>query len=160
VTDLARTDGATGETEAGPGRGAPARSRWDRDHPHYRWVALSNTTVGMLLATLNSSIVLISLPAIFRGIGLDPAAERGAAAGMRGTFFNAGSSLSIGVFFSLMIVGLARGLPGALGGGLTSHGVPAGVAHQVAGLPPVGSLFAAFLGYNPVASLLGPSGVL
>ena len=49
-------------------------SRFDADHPHYKWVALSNTTLGMLLATINSSIVLISLPAIFRGIGLDPLA--------------------------------------------------------------------------------------
>src|SRR5882724_13683664 len=48
--------------------------RWSRDHPGYKWIALSNTTVGMLLATVNSSIVLISLPAIFRGIGLDPLA--------------------------------------------------------------------------------------
>src|SRR3569833_2857654 len=47
-------------------------SRFDRDHPHYRWIALSNTTLGMLMATINSSIVSISLPAIFRGIHLDP----------------------------------------------------------------------------------------
>src|ERR1700712_4342920 len=49
-------------------------TRFDRDHPHYKWVALSNTTLGMLMATINASIVLISLPAIFRGIGLDPLA--------------------------------------------------------------------------------------
>ena len=47
-------------------------NRFDTEHPRYKWVALSNTTVGMFLATVNSSIVLISLPAIFRGIGLDP----------------------------------------------------------------------------------------
>ncbi|MDT7598985.1 MAG: hypothetical protein QOK26_1062, partial [Pseudonocardiales bacterium] len=52
----------------------PPPRRWSRDHPGYKWIALSNTTVGMLLATVNSSIVLISLPAIFRGIGLDPLA--------------------------------------------------------------------------------------
>src|SRR5262249_31129709 len=73
---------------------------------------------------------------------------------------NAGSSLSIGIFFSLMIAGLASSLPKTLFGGLTAEGVPAGVAHQVAGLPPVGSLFAAFLGYNPMQTLLSPSGVL
>src|ERR1700730_5667772 len=50
------------------------RRGWDRDHPRYKWVALSNTTVGTLLATINSSIVLISLPAIFRGINLNPLA--------------------------------------------------------------------------------------
>src|SRR5437588_7028404 len=51
---------------------SPPTSRFDAAHPHYKWVALSNPTVGMFLATVNSSIVLISLPAIFRGIGLDP----------------------------------------------------------------------------------------
>jgi MFS family permease len=89
-----------------------------------------------------------------------PAAERGAASGVRATFFNAGSSLSIGIFFSLMIVGLANSLPGAMSSGLQEQGVSASVAHEVANLPPVGSLFAAFLGYNPIAELLGPSGAL
>jgi MFS family permease len=85
-----------------------------------------------------------------------PPSERGAASGVRATFFNAGSSLSIGIFFSLMIVGLAHTLPGALSSGLQQQGVSASVAHEVANLPPVGSLFAAFLGYNPIAELLGP----
>ena len=89
-----------------------------------------------------------------------PAAQRGAASGVRATFFNAGSSLSIGIFFSLMIVGLAHTLPGAMSAGLQQQGVSASVAHQVANLPPVGSLFAAFLGFNPIASLLAPSGAL
>ena len=57
---------------AAPGR--RRTPRWDADHPHYRWVALSNTTLGMLMATINSSIVLIALPDIFRGIGIDPLA--------------------------------------------------------------------------------------
>lgn len=85
-----------------------------------------------------------------------PAAERGAASGVRSTFFNAGSSLSIGIFFSLMITGLAHSLPSALDAGLQEQGVSASVAHDVANLPPVGSLFAAFLGYNPMAELLEP----
>ena len=85
-----------------------------------------------------------------------PAAQRGAASGVRATFFNAGSSLSIGIFFSLMIVGLANTLPSAMSAGLQEQGVSASVAHDVANLPPVGSLFAAFLGYNPIAELLGP----
>jgi MFS family permease len=89
-----------------------------------------------------------------------PAAERGAASGVRATFFNAGSSLSIGIFFSLMIVGLANTLPSAMSSGLQEQGVAASVAHDVANLPPVGSLFAAFLGYNPIAELLAPSGAL
>ena len=89
-----------------------------------------------------------------------PAAQRGAASGVRATFFNAGSSLSIGIFFSLMIVGLANTLPSAMSSGLQAQGVSASVAHDVANLPPVGSLFAAFLGYNPIAELLAPSGAL
>jgi MFS family permease len=89
-----------------------------------------------------------------------PAAQRGAASGVRATFFNAGSSLSIGIFFSLMIVGLANTLPSAMSAGLQQQGVSATVAHDVANLPPVGSLFAAFLGYNPMAELLAPSGAL
>ena len=89
-----------------------------------------------------------------------PAHQRGAASGMRGTFFNAGSSLSIGIFFSLMITGLASVLPRTLFDGLSQQGVPPAVAHDVANLPPVGSLFAAFLGYNPVKTLLEPSGAL
>ncbi|OBF39664.1 MFS transporter [Mycobacterium sp. ACS1612] len=89
-----------------------------------------------------------------------PAAERGAASGIRATFTNAGMSLSIGTFFSLMIAGLAHSLPAALSSGLQQQGVAAGVAHQIADLPPVGSLFAAFLGYNPIAELLQSSGAL
>jgi len=84
-----------------------------------------------------------------------PASRRGAASGMRGTFFNAGSSLSIGIFFSMMIIGLAATLPRTLTAGLEQHGVPAGVATDVGNAPPVASLFAAFLGYNPIGTLLG-----
>ena len=89
-----------------------------------------------------------------------PARQRGVASGMRGTFFNSGSALSIGIFFSLMIVGLSGSLAGALRNGLTSQHVPLAVANQVANLSPVGSLFAAFLGFNPLQTLLEPSGVL
>jgi MFS family permease len=89
-----------------------------------------------------------------------PAHERGAASGIRGTVFNSGSSLSIGVFFSLMVVGLANVLPRTLTDGLTAQGVTHRVAEQVGNLPPVGSLFASFLGYNPIESLLGPTGEL
>ncbi|MEJ6537209.1 MAG: MFS transporter [Mycobacterium sp.] len=85
-----------------------------------------------------------------------PAAQRGAASGVRATFFNAGASLSIGVFFSLMIAGLAHTLPQAMSAGLQQQGIPATMAHEVANTPPVSSLFAAFLGYNPMAELLAP----
>jgi MFS family permease len=85
-----------------------------------------------------------------------PAAQRGVASGMRATFQNSGFVLSIGLFFSLMIAGLASSLPRTLFAGLTSNGVPANIASGVAHLPPVASLFAAFLGFNPIQALLGP----
>jgi hypothetical protein len=79
---------------------------------------------------------------------------------MLATFQNSGFVLSIGIFFSLMIAGLSSTLPTALTNGLTAHGVPHAVAHQIGQAPPVASLFAAFLGYNPVNQLLAPTGVL
>ncbi|MFE2546805.1 MFS transporter [Actinacidiphila glaucinigra] len=86
--------------------------------------------------------------------------HRGVASGMRSTFQNSGTALSIGLCFSLMIAGLAGSLPRTLESGLRANGVPAGTAEQVAGLPPVSTLFATFLGDNPIGHLLGPSGVL
>jgi MFS family permease len=83
-----------------------------------------------------------------------PANERGAASGMTGTFQNAGNSLSIGIFFSLMVAGLAGTLPQALSQGLAAHNVPQQAVEAAGKIPPVGDLFAAFLGYNPIASLL------
>jgi MFS family permease len=84
-----------------------------------------------------------------------PARQRGAASGMRATFMNSGMVLSIGLFFSLMIAGLASTLPATMERGLTANGVPPATAAHLAHLPPVGSLFAAFLGYNPMHTLLG-----
>jgi len=89
-----------------------------------------------------------------------PPKQRGAASGMMATFQNSGFVLSIGIFFSLMIAGLAATLPTTLTRGLASQGVPHGLALQIGKLPPVGSLFAAFLGYNPVHTLLAPTGIL
>jgi MFS family permease len=85
-----------------------------------------------------------------------PPDQRGAGAGMAATFMNSAGVLSIGIFFSLIIIGLSANLPAALYHGLASHGVPAGYATQVSHLPPVGTLFSAFLGYNPMATTLGP----
>jgi MFS family permease len=86
-----------------------------------------------------------------------PANQRGAGAGMAATFNSSAQVLSIGIFFTLMILGLAATLPSALFHGLEAQGVSAATATRVSHLPPVGSLFAAFLGYNPMATLLGPS---
>ena len=86
-----------------------------------------------------------------------PPDQRGAGAGMVTTFQNSAQVLSIGVFFTLIILGLASELPGSLYHGLVAHGVPTRDALRVSHLPPVGSLFAAFLGYNPIQQLLGAS---
>jgi hypothetical protein len=73
---------------------------------------------------------------------------------MRATFQNSGMVLSIGIFFSLMVLGLSASLPHSMAAGLTANGVAPAKAAQVAKLPPVGSLFSAFLGYNPMKQLL------
>ncbi len=84
-----------------------------------------------------------------------PARHRGAGSGMNATFQSSAQVLSIGIFFTLMIIGLSATLPTTLTQGLLAHGVPASVAAHVGNLPPVSILFAAFLGYNPIQSLLG-----
>ncbi len=84
-----------------------------------------------------------------------PAADRGAGGGMNQTFQNSAQVLSIGIFFTLLIVGLASSLPAAMSSGLHAHGIPAGVAHRVGQTPPISILFAAFLGYNPIQHLVG-----
>ena len=112
-------------------------------------ILLNGIGVGMFAAPNSSSIM-----------GSVPPSQRGAASGMRSTFQNTGTALSIGVFFSLMIAGLATNLPHTLTSGLIAQGVAPGVAHQIGSLPPVSSLFAAVLGVNPVAHLLGSSHVL
>jgi MFS family permease len=86
-----------------------------------------------------------------------PSNQRGAGAGMAATFNSSAQVLSIGIFFTLMILGLSATLPSTLFHGLVAQGVSASTATRVSHLPPVGSLFAAFLGYNPMATLLGPA---
>src|SRR5262249_56108556 len=88
------------------------------------------------------------------------AGHGGVAWGRRSTFQTSGMSLSIGIFFSLMIAGLAATLPRTLAAGLHAQGVPLGVATQVSHLPPVSTVFAALLGFNPVQHLLAHSGVM
>jgi MFS family permease len=134
-------------------------------------VVVALSFLGLLLLPTNFPYWLFAAMLALNGIGSGlfsapnttaimnsvPANQRGAASGMRSTFFNSGTSLSIGIFFSLMIVGLADTLPKTLTAGLKAHGVPSAIATQIGHQPPVGSLFAAFLGYNPIQSLLGPT---
>ena len=108
-------------------------------------IFLNGLAMG-LFAAPNQTGIMNSLPPDQRGVG----------AGMAGTFMNSSMVLSIGIFFSLIIIGLSSTLPGVIYHGLATHGVPHAYAAKVANLPPVGSLFAAFLGYNPMATTLGP----
>jgi hypothetical protein len=122
------------------------------DFPYWAF-ALIITLNGIgsgLFASPNTSAIMSSVPARHRGV----------ASGMRSTFQNSGMSLSIGIFFSLMIAGLAATLPRTLSAGLRAQGVPATVAAHVSHLPPVSTVFAALLGFNPVQHLLSHSGVL
>jgi MFS family permease len=102
--------------------------------------------IGMgLFASPNRAAIMNSLPPERRGVG----------AGMSATFQNSAMVLSIGVFFTLIILGLASALPTALTHGLVAQGVPRADATRIAALPPVSIMFAALLGYNPVQTLLG-----
>lgn len=135
-------------------------------------MVLSALSFGLLeVLPVNFSYVYFALLLLLMGIAMGiftspnlagimnslPPEQRGAGAGMLNTFQNSAQVLSIGVFFTLIILGLSRTLPHALYAGLVAQGVPAAVAHKAAALPPVASLFAAFLGYNPIRALLGPS---
>jgi len=140
-----------------------------------RWFA----TGGMLLAGLSFVLMLLqpvdfnylefALILLLSGIGMGlfaapnragvmnslPARDRGAGGGMNSTFQNSAQVLSIGIFFSLMIIGLSSTLPHTLSAGLSAHGVPEHTIAHVSHLPPVSVLFAAFLGYNPIRTLIG-----
>ena len=105
---------------------------------------LFGTSMGAFAAP-NRAAVMNSLPARHRGAG----------GGMNATFQSSAQVLSIGIFFTLMIIGLSSTLSTTLTHGLIANGVPAAVAHRIGALPPVSVLFAAFLGYNPIKSLVG-----
>ncbi len=110
---------------------------------------------GLVIFLIGAAMGLFAAPNLTGIMNSLPPDQRGSGAGMAATFQNSASVLSIGVFFSLIIVGLSSTLPAVLFHGLASHGVPSGAAAQISHLPPVGSLFASFLGYNPVGTLLG-----
>jgi MFS family permease len=119
----------------------------------YGWFAFLLLLMGLsmgLFASPNRAAIMNSLPPD----------QRGAGAGMATTFQNSATVLSIGIFFTVITLGLAASLPGHLYAGLTARGVPDSAAHQLASLPPIGVLFASFLGYNPIQELLGRTGAL
>lgn len=110
-------------------------------------ILLINGLAFGMFSSPNTAGIMNSVAARFRGV----------ASGMRATFQNVGMPLSIGVFFTLMIIGLSASVPGSLYRALTLNGVSAGIATHLSHLPAVSYLFAAFLGYNPLKTLLGPS---
>src|SRR6202050_5636433 len=119
----------------------------------YIWFALLIFlfAVGMgMFFSPNQAAVMNSLPPD----------QRGAGAGMLNTFQNSATLLSMGLFFTIVTLGLASRLPTHLYKGLVAAGVNPSAAHLVANEPPIGSLFSAFLGENPIQQLLGPTGAL
>jgi MFS family permease len=136
-------------------------------------VIMAASFVGLLLIPINFSYPVFAILLFFNGVGSGlfsapnttavmnavPADQRGVASGIRATFQNGGMVLSIGVFFSLLVAGLSSSLPGALHSGLAAQHVPDQAIAAVTAVPPVSLMFAAFLGSNPIASLLSASGV-
>jgi MFS family permease len=149
-------------------------SGWLSDHFGAKYFATGGMLLGaaafafLIAIPVNFSYWVFALALLMSGIGSGlfsapnstaimnsvPAHDRGQASGMRATFMNSGQVLSIGLFFSLMIIGLSATLPAAIRSGLAAEGVPTSAAEVVASAPPVSSLFAAFLGYNPMKQLI------
>ena len=119
-------------------------------YPAFAAILLLNGLAMGAFAAPNRAGVMNSLPA----------RDRGAGGGMNSTFMNSAQVFSLGIFFSLMIAGLAADLPHTLSSGLIAQGVPVGTAEQISHLPPISILFASFLGYNPIGHLLGASVLL
>lgn len=154
---------------AGPASGALSDRFGARAFSTGGLVLTALTFVGLMLIPADFNYVLFAGLLALNGIGSGllaapnaaaimnsvPASERGAASGVRATGMNAGMVLSMGGFFTLMAIGLASKLPASMYSGLTALGVHSDAAHTISQTPPVGTLFAAFLGDNPIAQLMG-----
>ena len=119
----------------------------DFAYPLFALILFVNGIAFGMFSAPNTAGIMNSVPADYRGV----------ASGMRATFMNVGFPLSIGIFFSLMIAGLTTHVPSAVYHGLTANDVPVAVATKLSHLPAISYLFAAFLGYNPLKTLLGPT---
>lgn len=108
----------------------------------------------VILLLLGCGMGMFAAPNTTAIMNAVPAAERGVTAGMRATFQNVGTALSMTLYFAILIIGLTKSLPPILESGLINAGVPAAAAQQIAALPPTSALFSAFLGYNPMGSLI------
>lgn len=132
------------------------------------------SVVGFVLLTLlpaNFSCIIFFVILFILGVGMGmfaapnttaimnsvPSAQRGASSGMRATFQNTGMALSMTLYFTILILGMAHSLPPLLYKGLLNAGVPVAAAQQISEMPPTSALFAAFLGFNPMAQLIPPA---
>ena len=113
----------------------------------------------IILLILGCGMGMFSAPNTTAIMNSVPANQRGASSGMRSTLQNTGSAMSMTLYFTILIIGLVKNLPPILYSGLPNAGVSAAIAQKAAGMPPTTALFAAFLGYNPMNSLLGADGV-
>jgi EmrB/QacA subfamily drug resistance transporter len=111
-------------------------------------IFLNGLAMGMFAAP-NTAAIMNSVPAKHRGVS----------SGMRATLVNAGMPLSIGIFFSFMILGMNSIVPLSMYNGLIQNGMPGAIAQKLAAAPALTYLFAAFLGYNPLGTLI-PAQVL
>jgi EmrB/QacA subfamily drug resistance transporter len=118
----------------------------DFPYPPFAALILLNGLAMGMFAAPNTAAIMNSVPARHRGVS----------SGMRATLINAGMPLSIGIFFSLMILGMNASVPAAMYGGLTQQGVPVTIAQRLADAPAITYLFAAFLGYNPLGTMIPP----
>lgn len=153
---------------AGPVAGMLADRYGQRAFATFGMVLGAATFLGLMLLDANFDYPIFAILLFLNGVGSGlfsapnatqtmnavPAQERGQAAGIRATAMNAGQVLSIGIFFTLMIVGLAISLPQSMSSNLIAEGLSGDIAAHVAAAPPVASLFAAFLGYNPMGELI------
>ncbi len=156
---------------AGPVAGALSDRMGPRPFAVFGMLLAAGSFVFLWALPVNFSYPVFALAIVLNGLGMGiffspnrasvmnalPPSQRGAGGGMVATFMNSGMVLSIGIFFSLMIIGLSGTLHDSLLHNLTAHGVSHAAAQKAANLPPVATLFAAFLGYNPIKTLLGPS---
>ncbi|MFA5925807.1 MAG: MFS transporter [Parcubacteria group bacterium] len=124
--------------------------------------------IGLLFLPINFSYPVFALIIFILGAGMGiffspntavimnsvPPEHRGVASGMRSTFLNVSNSMGIVIVFALITIGLSSSLPGTLDQSLIKEGIPVPTAQAVSHLPPTNAIFAAFLGYNPLGSLV------
>jgi MFS family permease len=111
-------------------------------------------TFGSVLFIMGVGNGLFASPNTASIMNSVPPEHRGAASGMRATLQNCGQTMSLAIFFTIIIVSLSNSLPGALASAVTSAGAPSQLAQVFSSTPATGALFGAFLGYNPVQTIL------